>query len=137
MSDATTRIDLSDLVGIKFSRGGRDAARALDCAGVVLEVLRRMDIPPPRALEAPGSACGATAVDDGWRPVGTDAARARTAGRVIVSQGPMHCTEHVWVSLGDGTAATCLARKGFKIVTISDILEAKAVYAYFPESDRR
>lgn len=136
-SETAPRLDLSDLVGVRFKRGGRDQEHGLDCAGVVLEVLSRLGIPPPLALESPTAACGATAVEDGWQCIGGDSAHARPAGRLLVSQGAGHCTEHVWVSLGDGTVATCLVRKGFRILSLGDIVQPKAVYAYDASGDHR
>lgn len=36
-------IDVSDLIGVQFVRGGADPAKGLDCLGLMLEVHRRMD----------------------------------------------------------------------------------------------
>lgn len=136
MTNSTTAPDLSHLIGTPFRAGGRRPGQGLDCAGVVIEALRAMGVPPPLALSAPASAAGGTAPRDGWRFIGTDLALAQPAGRVLVGSGPRYGVEHVWVSLGDGTVATANERSGFRVLSIGSIAdEVRAVYGFERPAD--
>lgn len=130
------RIDLSPILRARFLRDGRDPARGLDCAGVVLFVLGQLGLPAPLALRAPLRACGLPAGTDGWRFVSGDAAAAVPAGRVIVGDKGFDGGQHVWVSLGDGTVATASVRRGVEILPLTELgADMRAVYAYTDAGD--
>jgi cell wall-associated NlpC family hydrolase len=77
--------DFDDLIGIPFELGGRTLA-GLDCAGLALEVLRRLGEPTPE-LPASESRSPAEAVEawgDAWVRVGDRWADATMPGDVIV-----------------------------------------------------
>lgn len=82
-------VDVSDLVGASYLRGGWDLARdgGLDCYGACCAVLRRLGVDLPRDRE--DSAFASVAEGSGWRRVGREVGDATELGDVVLthSQG--------------------------------------------------
>ena len=132
-SDAAQALDLTDLIGTKFADGGRTPEVGLDCAGVALDVLERLDIPAPHALRRPLVAAATMQARDGWGFIGTDPALAWEPGRLLIGDGAEFGSQHVWVSIGGGDVATSNRRLGFRIYSIGNVLErVRAVYGFDP-----
>lgn len=78
-------VDVHDLVGASYVRGGWDAARdgGLDCYGAACAVLRRLGLDLPRDREA--AAFASLNVAGGWSQVGRSAADAIALGDVVLT----------------------------------------------------
>lgn len=77
--------DFDDLIGIPFELGGRSLS-GLDCAGLALEVLRRLGEPTPElpTSEARNPADAIAVWGDAWVRVGDRWGDATAPGDVIV-----------------------------------------------------
>ena len=138
-----------DLLRVPYAQGGRDAAKGLDCLGVVWEVLRRLkgqkvermlsSIPsdPPKSVELSTTIAHLAAVRRDWLLMskGRLPKDAKLGDVVLQMIGLEHDTPHVSVVVWNEAPVTLLTAHKAKGVVAVPASKAQGVVAVYRLKD--